>query len=72
MRRSGNPLLSLDLVRVSAERARTIVVLASGSGPAQSDARVLRITLSLMGLHDARTRVGQQGLQVSGSSHCMI
>lgn len=63
--RSGNPLLSLDLGRVSAERARTIVVLASGGGPAQSDARVLRTTLSLMGLHDLRTREGQGGLQVT-------
>ncbi|KAK9813412.1 hypothetical protein WJX73_006994 [Symbiochloris irregularis] len=61
--RSGNPLLSLDLDRVSADRARTIIVLASGSGPAHSDARVLRIVLSLMGLHDSRRRLGQEGLQ---------
>ena len=70
MRSSGNPLLSLDLARVSAERARTIIVLASASGPAQSDARVLRITLSLMGLHDSRTRLGQTGLQVGPLPTC--
>ena len=63
--RSGNPLLTADLARVSADRARSIIVLANPGEPAQSDARTLRTTLSLMGLHDSRIRAGLPGLAVS-------
>ncbi|EIE23062.1 hypothetical protein COCSUDRAFT_584, partial [Coccomyxa subellipsoidea C-169] len=47
--RSGNPLIGLDLERVSVDVARAIVVLATAETPERSDARVLRIVLSLMG-----------------------
>ena len=67
--RSGNPLLTADLARVSAERARSIIVLASTGEPAQSDARTLRVVLSLMGLHDSRIRANLPGLHVR--SPCM-
>ena len=63
-RRSGNPLLTADLARVSADKARSIILLASPGEPAQSDARTLRTTLSLMGLHDSRIRAGLPGLAV--------
>lgn len=63
--RSGNPLLIEDLERVSCGEARSIIVLATTGSPQQSDARVLRITLSLLGLHDRlRSTEGGSGLQV--------
>ena len=63
--RSGNPLLTEDLERVSCGEARSIIVLATTGSPQQSDARVLRITLSLLGLHDhMRNDDGLEGLQV--------
>lgn len=62
--RSGNPLLTADLDKVSCAEARSIIVLASPGLPQQSDARVLRITLSLLGLHDRlRKDEGLPGLQ---------
>lgn len=64
--RSGNPLLTEDLHKVSCAEARSIIVLATlANGSAQqSDARVLRITLSLLGLHDRlRREEGLPGLQ---------
>ena len=63
--RSGNPLLSNDLNKVSCAEARSIIVLAAPGPPQASDARVLRITLSLLGLHDRlRNEEGLPGLQV--------
>lgn len=68
--RSGNPLLKhdLDTVRhllflaflklcfqVSVGSARCIIVLADDDSPDQSDARVLRIVLSLSALHESGT-----------------
>ncbi len=64
MRRSGNPLIGLDLERVSVDVARAIVVLATAESPERSDARVLRIVLSLMGVHDRLKKAGRGGLQV--------
>lgn len=48
--RSGNPLLALDLDHVSLATARSAIVLASSPAdtPDRSDARVLRIVLSLV------------------------
>ena len=63
--RSGNPLLSLDLDRVSVETARAIIVLATADNPDRSDARTLRVVLSLMGVHDRMQRAGRSGLKVS-------
>ena len=62
--RSGNPLLALDLTRVSVDVARAVVVLATAESPERSDARVLRIVLSLMGVHDRLEKAGLGGLQV--------
>ena len=46
--RSGNPLLGGDLAKVAVSTARSIIVLADdGVGAEVSDARVLRIVLSL-------------------------
>lgn len=67
-RRSGNPLLSVDLARVSVETARSIIVLATADTPDRSDARVLRVVLSLMGVHDRLHGQGLPGLPVRGSS----
>ena len=65
--RSGNPLLKHDLDKVNAElyqpllqwsvqvsvhSARSIIVLANQQSPDQSDARVLRIVLSLVAFHE--------------------
>ena len=63
--RSGNPLLSIDLARVSTEAARSIIVLATADSPDRSDARTLRVALSLMGVHDRLLRAGGAGLPVS-------
>jgi hypothetical protein len=64
--RCGNPLLTEDLEKVSCGEARSIIVLATTGSPQQSDARVLRITLSLLGLHDRlRHDQGLPGLQVN-------
>ncbi len=65
--RSGNPLLAQDLARVSVDVARAIVVLATAESPERSDARVLRIVLSLMGMDDKLKSQG--GLQVRRRSH---
>ena len=59
--RSGNPLLAQDLARVSVDMARAIVVLATAESPERSDARVLRIVLSLMGVHDRLKKAGIEG-----------
>lgn len=70
LNRSGNPLLTEDLERVSCGEARSIIVLATTGSPQQSDARVLRITLSLLGLHDRmRNDDGLDGLQVRHRRH---
>jgi hypothetical protein len=69
-RRSGNPLLALDLARVSVDVARAIVVLATAESPERSDARVLRIVLSLMGVHDRLKKAGRGGLQARPFQKC--
>lgn len=64
--RSGNPLLAQDLARVSVDMARAVVVLATAESPERSDARVLRIVLSLMGVHDRLKKAGiATGLKAS-------
>ncbi|RLN98106.1 hypothetical protein BBJ28_00011051 [Nothophytophthora sp. Chile5] len=46
--RTGTPLLSVDLLKVSAHRARSIIIMANSTGDAdRSDAAVLRTVLSL-------------------------
>ncbi|KAG1703882.1 hypothetical protein DVH05_006889 [Phytophthora capsici] len=46
--RTGTPLLSVDLLKVSAHRARSIIIMANSSGDAdKSDAAILRTVLSL-------------------------
>lgn len=46
--RTGTPLLSVDLLKVSAHRARSIIIMATLSGEAdRSDAAILRTVLSL-------------------------
>jgi hypothetical protein len=62
--RQGNPLLFVDLHKVSVQTARAIIVLADSEFPAQSDARVLRVVLSLMGVHDDLKKQGMSGLEV--------
>ena len=51
----------MDLSRVSVDVARAIVVLATAESPERSDARVLRIVLSLMGVHDRLKKSGIEG-----------
>ena len=43
-------------------------VLATAESPERSDARVLRIVLSLMGVHDRLERAGLGGLQARTAS----
>mmetsp|Transcript_47982 Transcript_47982/g.138923 ORF Transcript_47982/g.138923 Transcript_47982/m.138923 type:complete len:946 (-) Transcript_47982:108-2945(-) len=45
--RSGSPLLTHDLVKVGAHKARSIIILASDSEPNQADAEILRCILVL-------------------------
>ncbi|OWZ23422.1 Ion channel protein [Phytophthora megakarya] len=46
--RTGTPVLSTDLLKVSAHRARSIIIMANSSGDAdRSDAAILRTVLSL-------------------------
>ncbi|CAM8953655.1 unnamed protein product [Rhodiola kirilowii] len=50
--RSGSPLISVDLKKVSVSKARAIIVLAEDGNADQSDARALRTVLSLTGVKD--------------------
>lgn len=53
--RTGTPLLSVDLIKVAAHRARSIIIMASSSGdPDRSDAAVLRTVLCLKTLPEVR------------------
>lgn len=51
--RSGSPLILADLKKVSVSKARAIIVLASDENADQSDARALRVVLSLTGVREA-------------------
>jgi hypothetical protein len=57
------------LARVSVDMARAIVVLATAESPERSDARVLRVVLSLMGVHDRLKKAGRGGLQARTPRH---
>ncbi|XP_074578183.1 putative ion channel POLLUX isoform X2 [Curcuma longa] len=50
--RSGSPLILADLKKVSVSKARAIIVLASDANADQSDARALRVVLSLTGVKE--------------------
>ncbi|CAN6165624.1 unnamed protein product [Urochloa humidicola] len=50
--RSGSPLILADLKKVSVSKARAIIVLASDENADQSDARALRMVLSLTGVKE--------------------
>ncbi|CAH9111825.1 unnamed protein product [Cuscuta epithymum] len=50
--RSGSPLILADLKKVSVSKARAIIVLASDEKADQSDARALRVVLSLVGVKE--------------------
>ncbi|KAL8143177.1 LOW QUALITY PROTEIN: hypothetical protein V2J09_016209 [Rumex salicifolius] len=50
--RSGSPLILVDLKKVSVSKARAIIVLASDENADQSDARALRVVLSLTGVKE--------------------
>ncbi|XP_062178083.1 ion channel CASTOR-like isoform X1 [Alnus glutinosa] len=50
--RSGSPLILADLKKVSVSKARAIIVLAEDGNADQSDARALRIVLSLTGVKE--------------------
>lgn len=50
--RSGSPLILADLKKVSVSNARAIIVLASDENADQSDARALRVVLSLIGVKE--------------------
>lgn len=53
--RTGTPLLSVDLIKVAAHRARSIIIMAQSTGDAdRSDAAVLRTVLSLKTLPEVR------------------
>lgn len=53
--RTGTPLLSVDLLKVSAHRAKSIIIMANSTGDAdRSDASVLRTVLSLKTLPEVR------------------
>ncbi len=69
-RRQGNPLLSGDLLRVSVQAARAVIVVATDANPDVSDARVLRTVLALMGEHDKLRKRGHLGLKASSMLCC--
>ncbi|XP_010527695.1 PREDICTED: probable ion channel POLLUX isoform X2 [Tarenaya hassleriana] len=50
--RSGSPLMLADLKKVSVSNARAIIVLAADENADQSDARALRVVLSLAGVKE--------------------
>ncbi|MCO5575791.1 hypothetical protein L7F22_029596 [Adiantum nelumboides] len=50
--RSGSPLIMADLKKVSVSKARAIIVLAEIDNADQSDARALRVVLSLTGIKE--------------------
>eukprot|EP01018_Ginkgo_biloba_P015581 Gb_17779 [translate_table: standard] len=50
--RSGSPLIKSDLKKVSVSKARAIIVLAEDENADQSDARALRVVLSLTGVKE--------------------
>ncbi|KAK1257239.1 Ion channel DMI1 [Acorus gramineus] len=50
--RSGSPLILADLKKVSVSKARAIIVLAADENADQSDARALRVVLSLAGVKE--------------------
>jgi hypothetical protein len=50
--RSGSPLILADLKKVSVSKARSIIVLAEVENADQSDARALRVVLSLTGVKE--------------------
>ncbi|XWS40389.1 hypothetical protein CRYUN_Cryun18bG0137000 [Craigia yunnanensis] len=50
--RSGSPLILADLKKVSVSKVRAIIVLASDENADQSDARALRVVLSLTGVKE--------------------
>ncbi|XP_050210846.1 ion channel DMI1 isoform X2 [Mercurialis annua] len=50
--RSGSSLILADLKKVSVSKARAIIVLASDENADQSDARALRVVLSLTGVKE--------------------
>ncbi|KAL3620823.1 putative ion channel sym8 [Castilleja foliolosa] len=50
--RSGSPLILADLKKVSVSKTRAIIVLASDENADQSDARALRVVLSLTGVKE--------------------
>ncbi|KAJ3677885.1 hypothetical protein LUZ60_001688 [Juncus effusus] len=50
--RSGSPLILADLKKVSVSKARAIIVLAADENADQSDARALRVALSLTGVKE--------------------
>ncbi|XP_024020332.1 ion channel DMI1 [Morus notabilis] len=50
--RSGSPLILADLKKVSVSKARAIIVLATNENADQSDARALRVVLSLTGVKE--------------------
>ncbi|XP_037422874.1 probable ion channel POLLUX isoform X2 [Triticum dicoccoides] len=50
--RSGSPLILADLKKVSVSEARVIIVLAPDENADQSDARALRLVLSLTGVKE--------------------
>ena len=50
--RSGSPLVIGDLKKVSVSKARAIIVLAEVTNADQSDARALRVVLSLTGVKE--------------------
>jgi ion channel POLLUX/CASTOR len=53
--RTGTPMLSVDLLKVAAHRARSIIIMAHSSGDAdRSDAAVLRTVLTLKTLPQVR------------------
>ncbi|CAM8936823.1 unnamed protein product [Rhodiola kirilowii] len=50
--RGGSPLILADLKKVSVSKAQAIIVLASDENADQSDARALRVVLSLTGVRE--------------------
>ncbi|KAI7745338.1 hypothetical protein M8C21_033812, partial [Ambrosia artemisiifolia] len=50
--RSGSPLILADLKKVSVSKAKAIIVLAADENADQSDARALRVVLSLTGVKE--------------------
>ncbi len=63
--RNGDPLIKEDLLKVSAQHASAIIILANEGTPEHSDAHVIHIIFTLLALDKELKEQGSHGLHVS-------